>query len=124
MEERRRCKRTKLQSKIVLKQINGEGEEEVGIDVVDVSKSGVGFNCDRVLAIGAVYEAYLTIWTREVLHAILEIIRIEKRKIPYLTVRFLLVCRKWMQCVFPYIRQWKNMGTQTKKSREKPLYAK
>ena len=80
LEERRRCKRTKLQSKIVLKQINGEGEEEVGIDVVDVSKSGVGFNCDRVLAIGAVYEAYLTIWTREVLHAILEIIRVEKKE--------------------------------------------
>lgn len=80
MEERRKCRRTKLQSAIVMKQINGEGEEEVGIDIVDVSKSGVGFNCDRVLAIGAVYEAYLTIWTREVLHAIIEIIRIEKKE--------------------------------------------
>ncbi len=80
MEERRKSKRTKLQSKIVLKQINGEAEEEVDIQVVDVSKSGVGFNCDRVLSIGAVYEAYLTIWTREVLHAIVEIIRIEKKE--------------------------------------------
>ena len=80
MEERRKSKRTKLQSKIVLKQINDEAEEEVDIQVVDVSKSGVGFNCDRVLAIGAVYEAYLTIWTREVLHAIVEIIRIEKKE--------------------------------------------
>ncbi|MBD5537092.1 MAG: PilZ domain-containing protein [Lachnospiraceae bacterium] len=80
MEERRKSKRTKLQSKIVLKQINDEAEEEVDIQVVDVSKSGVGFNCDRVLSIGAVYEAYLTIWTREVLHAIVEIIRIEKKE--------------------------------------------
>lgn len=80
MEERRKHKRTKLQSTIVLKQISNGADEEVDIDIVDVSKSGVGFNCDRVLSIGAVYEAYLTIWTREVLHAILEIIRIEKKE--------------------------------------------
>lgn len=80
MEERRKYKRTKLQSTIVLKQISDGADEEVDIDIVDVSKSGVGFNCDRVLSIGAVYEAYLTIWTREVLHAVLEIIRIEKKE--------------------------------------------
>lgn len=80
LEERRKHKRTKLQSTIVLKQISNGADEEVDIDIVDVSKSGVGFNCDRVLSIGAVYEAYLTIWTREVLHAILEIIRIEKKE--------------------------------------------
>lgn len=80
MEERRKHKRTKLQSTIVLKQISDGMDEEVDIDIVDVSKSGVGFNCGRVLSIGAVYEAYLTIWTREVLHAILEIIRIEKKE--------------------------------------------
>lgn len=80
MEERRKNKRTKLQSTIVLKQIDGQKDEEVDIDVVDVSKSGVGFNCGHVLEIGAVYEAYLTIWTREVLHAILEIVRIEKKE--------------------------------------------
>lgn len=27
---------------------------------------------------GVVYEAYLTIWTREVIHAFIEIVRIEK----------------------------------------------
>jgi hypothetical protein len=27
---------------------------------------------------GAVYEAYLTIWTKEVIHAFIEIVRIEK----------------------------------------------
>lgn len=79
MEERRRSKRTQLQSKIVVKRLDSGAQEELDIEVVDVSKSGVGFNCNAPLTIGAVYEAYLTIWTKEVLHAILEIVRIEKK---------------------------------------------
>ena len=79
MEERRKSKRTQLQSKIVVKRLDNGVQEELDIEVVDVSKSGVGFNCDTPLTIGAVYEAYLTIWTKEVLHAILEIVRIEKK---------------------------------------------
>ena len=79
MEERRKSKRTELQSKIVVKRLDSSTQEELDIEVVDVSKSGVGFNCNTPLTIGAVYEAYLTIWTKEVLHAILEIVRIEKK---------------------------------------------
>ncbi len=43
-----------------------------------MSKSGVGFSCSKPLEIGAVYESHLRIWTQEVLHAFLEIVRIEK----------------------------------------------
>ena len=42
-----------------------------------MSKSGVGFSCNEALTIGAVYESYLTIWTKEVLHAFLQVVRIE-----------------------------------------------
>ena len=80
MEERRKSKRTQLQSKIVVKRLDGGTQEELDIDIVDVSKSGIGFLCNTPLTIGAVYEAYLTIWTKEVLHAILEIVRIEKKE--------------------------------------------
>lgn len=80
MEERRKTKRTELLSKILIKRLGGDGPaKEVGIDVTDVSKTGVGFTCDEPLLIGNVYETYLTIWTKEVLHAFLEIVRIEKR---------------------------------------------
>ena len=48
------------------------------IQVADISKAGLGFSCTLPLEIGAVYEAYLTIWTKEVIHAFVEIIRIEK----------------------------------------------
>lgn len=78
MEERRKNRRSKLASSIILKRLDDGRDEEVDIDVVDVSKTGVGFTCREALTIGAIYESYLTIWTKEVLHAILEIIRIEK----------------------------------------------
>ena len=79
MEERRKAKRTELKSKIVVKRLDSNTNEEVDIDIVDVSKSGVGFTCKVPLTIGAVYQSYLTIWTKEVLYAVLEIVRIEKK---------------------------------------------
>lgn len=78
MQEKRKNKRTELLSKLVIKRLDGSGVEEVGIEVNDVSKTGVGFSSDKPLTIGAVYESYLTIWTKEVLHAFIEIVRIEK----------------------------------------------
>ena len=79
MQERRKNKRLELESKIIIKSLNDPQEQhEAAIDIVDVSKTGVGFKCDLPLLIGTVYEAYLTIWTKEVLHAFIEIVRIEK----------------------------------------------
>lgn len=79
MEERRRNNRLELNSKLILKRLDGGENQEVGIEVVDVSKTGVGFTSTTALHIGEVYEGFLTIWTKEVLHAFMEIVRIEKR---------------------------------------------
>ena len=76
--ERRKSKRTELKSRIIVKRLDSGKTEEVGVDVLNVSKTGIGFTCDELLEIGAVYEAYLTIWTKEVLHAFIEVVRIEK----------------------------------------------
>lgn len=78
MEERRKSKRTDLKSKLLVKRLNSDEQEEIGVDVMNVSKTGIGFECDELLDMGAVYEAYLTIWTKEVIHAFIEIVRIEK----------------------------------------------
>ena len=78
MNERRRNKRLELNSKLIMKRIDSGKVEETAISVTDVSKTGVGFDCGEVLTIGAIYESFLTIWTSEVLHAFLEIVRIEK----------------------------------------------
>lgn len=80
MEDRRKNKRIELQSKLMVNRLDRKEMQEVHIDVMDVSKTGVGFNCDEPLTIGAVYEGYLTIWTKEVIHAFMEIVRIVKRE--------------------------------------------
>ena len=77
MDERRKNTRSKLESKLLLKRLDKD-EKEVVIEVADVSKTGVGFVCNEPLMIGAVYETYLTIWTKEIVHACVEIVRIEK----------------------------------------------
>ena len=78
MEERRKDNRSKIQSRLKIKRLD-KTEAEVDIEVIDISRTGVGFNCREPLMIGAVYESFLTIWTKEVLHAFLEIVRIEKK---------------------------------------------
>ncbi|MCM1387121.1 MAG: PilZ domain-containing protein [Bacillus sp. (in: Bacteria)] len=78
MEERRRNRRMELTSRLLIKNLTGTGNEEVSIEVTDMSKTGVGFICESRLDLGTVYEAFLTIWMKESLHAFLEIVRIEK----------------------------------------------
>lgn len=81
MEERRKNRRLELSSKLLIKRLDQGGEaKEVDIAVMDVSKTGVGFLCGEQLEMGSVYEAFLTIWTKEVLHAFIQIIRMEKQE--------------------------------------------
>ena len=83
MNERRKTKRTEFSSHLVIKRLNGEGVDEVAIEIIDISKTGIGFTCTEPLGISAIYEGYLTIWTKEVLHAFVEIVRIEKKENTY-----------------------------------------
>ncbi len=80
MEERRKYKRMDLEAKLMVKRLDCEEERAVEIDIVDVSRTGVGFSCQEKLEIGAVYECYLTIWTKEVIHVFLQIVRIEMER--------------------------------------------
>ena len=76
--ERRRNKRTSMASSLVIRKIDENGSnKEVSVEITDVSKTGVGFTCNEPLQIGEVYESFLTIWTKEVLHAFLQVVRIE-----------------------------------------------
>lgn len=77
MDDRRKSIRTKLVSRLIVKRLDTNENQEVEIDVTDVSKDGVGFTAIKALKIGAVYEGFLTIWTKEVIHAFLQIVRIE-----------------------------------------------
>lgn len=78
MEERREGTGTDLKSRLLVKRINSDKSEEVGVEVKNVSRTEINFYSDEILDIGAVYEAYLTIWSKEIIHAFIEIVRIEK----------------------------------------------
>ena len=80
--ERRKNRRLELNSRLILKRLDqaDAASEEIAIEVVDVYKTGLGFYCTIPLEIGAVYESFLTIWTKEVIHAFVEIVRIEKEE--------------------------------------------
>ena len=75
MDERRRRKRTDLDAQLNIKRTDGSSIEEVSIDVVDISLTGIGFMCAEELELGAIYEGILTIWTKEKLKVFLDIVR-------------------------------------------------
>ena len=77
MQDRRKDKRTELPTNVIIKKMVGSSNKEVEIEVIDLSRSGLGFVCKDKLEIGEVYESFLTIWTKEVIHAFLQIVRIE-----------------------------------------------
>lgn len=67
-----------MESSLIIKKLDEKGSnKEVSVEITDVSKTGIGFTCNEPLQIGEVYESFLTIWTKEVLHAFLQIVRIE-----------------------------------------------
>lgn len=78
MEEKRRNLRTDLEAELLLKRIDGESGERVTIRILDLSKTGIGFECDRELEQGAIYDCDLTIWTKDVIRAFVQIVRITK----------------------------------------------
>jgi hypothetical protein len=77
--ERRNGTRLLLDTKLVIKRLDRGNSEDIPIEVIDLSKSGIGFTSPHDLEEGVVYECYLRIWTQEVIHAFLEIARSEKK---------------------------------------------
>ena len=47
MEERRRTNRRTLESKLLIKRLDGSGQEDAQIEITDVSKTGIGFSCNK-----------------------------------------------------------------------------
>lgn len=83
MDERRKAKRIELDAKLFVKRLDKDEAQELNIDVFDISTSGIGFDCNEALTIGAVYEADLTLWNKDVIHSFIEIVRISKMDSSY-----------------------------------------
>lgn len=76
MQDRRKNKRMGLEANLILKRMDSDMPQTTLIHITDVSKRGVGFMCTEKLDMNEVYECELTLWTKEVLHAFLRIVRV------------------------------------------------
>ncbi|MBR1391835.1 MAG: PilZ domain-containing protein [Lachnospiraceae bacterium] len=80
MEEKRKHKRLDLDVSIQLEKLDDDKITTlklVHVDVTDISRSGVGFVSDQKLELGSFYDTKIQIWTREIINAVLEIVRCE-----------------------------------------------
>lgn len=80
MEEKRRDKRLDLTVSVQLERLD-QGNittlRYVNVDVKDLSRSGMGFQAAQKLEIGTYYDTKIQIWTKEVVNAVIEIVRRE-----------------------------------------------
>ena len=81
MEEKRRHKRLDLKVSVQLERVDQDGIttlKYIDVDVTDISRSGIGFNAKQSLEIGSYYDSKIQIWTKEVVDAVIEIVRCEE----------------------------------------------
>ena len=81
MEEKRRSKRLDLEVTVQLERL-AQGDittvKLMKVDVSDLSSTGMGFISTVPLEIGTVYDTKIQIWTKEVIPAIIRIVRCER----------------------------------------------
>lgn len=73
--ERRGSRRMGLESPLVIKRIDDGREDYIEIDTHDISKSGCGFISKEDLELNTIYESHIRIWTKEIIHVLLKIVR-------------------------------------------------
>ena len=83
MDERRKKDRSDLDVKLRIKRLDGTKIEEADVMVTDVSITGIGFVCSETLEMGSMYQGRLTLWTKEQINVVLEIIRMRKSEGKY-----------------------------------------
>ena len=74
MEEKRKNKRLDLDVNVQLERLDEDGVTTlkfVHVDVTDISKSGIGFDCKKKLEMNSYYDAKIQIWTKEVVDAVI-----------------------------------------------------
>jgi len=77
MGEKRKAKRLVLDAHLIMNRIDNGKHDLIPVDILDLSTNGIGFKCQQLLEMNSVYEAELTIWTKEVIHTFINIIRFD-----------------------------------------------
>ncbi len=86
MEEKRKHKRLDIDVSIQLERLDEDGVttlKYVHVDVTDISRSGIGFKSNQLLDTGTYYDTKIQIWTKEIVDAVIEIVRREENNGEY-----------------------------------------
>lgn len=86
MEEKRKHKRLELDVSVQLERLDEDGIttlKYIHVDVTDISRSGLGFSSRKKLEVGTYYDTRIQIWTKEVVDAVVEIVRQEQTEDGY-----------------------------------------
>ena len=78
MDERRKHKRLDLDVPVQLERLDQDDITTlkfIHVVVTDISRSGIGFVSDQNLKVGTYYDTKIQIWTKEVVDAVIEIVR-------------------------------------------------
>ncbi len=82
MEEKRRAQRLDLDVAIELSRIDDGNDvttvKIARVDVVDLSRSGIGFTTKQELSVDGFYNTKIQIWTKDIIEAIIKIVRCKK----------------------------------------------
>lgn len=82
MDERRKHKRLDLDVSVQLERLDQDDITTlkfIQVVVTDISRSGIGFVSDQNLKVGTYYDTKIQIWTKEVIDAVLEIVRCDPK---------------------------------------------
>ena len=80
MQEKRKSKRFVLDATIAMERVDGNKNRLVPINVLDVSGTGIGFECKEILEMNSVYKVQLKIWTGDTVDALVDIVRFDNSK--------------------------------------------
>lgn len=73
---RRKYQRHTLSIKLFMTRVDDDTGLGIPIEVLDMSKSGIGFICEQELTNGAIYKANIKIWTGAVIPAFINVVRV------------------------------------------------
>lgn len=76
--ENRKHKRSDLNMELYIQEC--QGNEKIKVEITDISQGGLGFKYDKEIPIGTFFNADIQIWTKEVISAIIKVVRIEPDK--------------------------------------------
>ena len=85
MLEKRKHKRLKMEHALELARLNADGTADgvVNADILNISRGGVGFLSRKRLEVGSYYDTRISLFSREMIDAVLEIVHVEEQEKGY-----------------------------------------